>query len=79
MKELEIKLSMNEDVKELVKITNRYSCDIDLQSGRYVIDAKSILGIFCLDLTKPVRVLIHSDECDGLIEDLEPYRVESDK
>ena len=79
MKEFEIKLSLNEDVKELVKITNRYSCDIDLQSGRYVIDAKSILGIFCLDLTKPVRVLIHSDECEGLMKDLEPYRIESGK
>jgi len=75
MKEISIKLSLNEDIKDLVKITNKYNYDIDLQSGRYVIDAKSILGIFCLDLTKPVQVLIHCDECDELLEDLKPYTV----
>ena len=74
MKEMLIKLSLNEDIKELVKITNKYDYDIDLQSGRYVIDAKSILGIFCLDLSKPVQVNIHCEDCEDLIKDLEPYK-----
>jgi phosphotransferase system HPr-like phosphotransfer protein len=74
MKEVLIKLSANDDIKELVKITNKYDYDIDLKSGRYVIDAKSILGFFCLDLSKPVQVNIHCDECEELMKDLEPYK-----
>ena len=74
MKEYYIRLSLSEDIKDFVKITNKYCYDIDLQSGRYIINAKSILGIFSLDLAKPVQVLIHSDNCDDLIEELKPYQ-----
>jgi len=74
MKEYNIRLELNEDIKNIVKITNKYDYDIDLRSGRYVIDAKSILGIFCLDFTKPITVVMHSDDCDDLIKDLEAYK-----
>lgn len=75
MKEIEIKLSLTQDIKEFVTIATRYSFDIDLLSGRYVVDGKSILGIFSLDLANPITVRMHSDNCDALIEDLKAYKV----
>lgn len=73
MRDVNIKLSLTEDIKEFVKITIKYPFDIDLLSGRYVVDGKSILGIFSLDLSNPITVKIHSDDCDNFIHDLEPY------
>ena len=46
---------------------------MDLRCGRYVVDAKSILGIFSLDLNRPVVLEVHSDECDDLIESIKKY------
>ena len=53
---LSIRLSTINDVKDFVHIVNQCPYDIDLISGRYIVDAKSIMGIFSLDLTKPRRV-----------------------
>ncbi|MEZ4358024.1 MAG: HPr family phosphocarrier protein [Eubacteriales bacterium] len=75
MKVFQIKLSLTKDTKDFVRITARQPFDIDLQSGRYIVDAKSIMGIFSLDLTKPVQVTIHSDDCDELLKELEVYKV----
>jgi phosphotransferase system HPr-like phosphotransfer protein len=50
-----------DSVKKFVNITTKQSFDIDLVSGRYVIDAKSIMGIFSLDLTKPIELRIQED------------------
>lgn len=47
--------------------------EIDLKSDKYVVDAKSILGIFSLDLSKPLTVEIHSDDCDDLIKELKQF------
>lgn len=76
MKSVKISLSMAESVKTFVGITNKYPYDIDLRSGRFVIDAKSLLGIFSLDLSKPVVLEIHSDKCDDLIAELKAYIAE---
>lgn len=73
MKSLEINLRMAENVKEFVSIVSKYDFDIDLRSGRFIVDAKSILGIFSLDLSKPVIVEIHSNNCDDLIEELKRF------
>ena len=54
MKSVTISLKMAEHVKEFVSIVAKYPYDIDLRSGRFVVDAKSILGIFSLDLSKPI-------------------------
>lgn len=62
-----------DDVKNFVNIVNRYSFDIDLISGRYIVDAKSIMGIFSLDLSKPIKVEIHSDDAGKIVEELKPY------
>ena len=56
MKKMKISLSSIEDVKEFVALTNSYSFDSDLVSGRYAVDAKSIMGIFSLDLAKPLEL-----------------------
>lgn len=76
MKSVNIRLTMVTDhVKRFVSLVNRYPYDMDLRSGRYVVDAKSILGIFSIDLSKPIRMDIYSDHCDDLIDALKDYIV----
>ena len=69
-----ITLSSIGDVKDFVNIVSKYSCDIDLTSGRYVVDAKSIMGIFSLDLSKPIKVDVHDPESSGVCEELEKFK-----
>lgn len=59
---LKIKLNTTTDIKEFLRTVNSFACDIDLVKGRYVIDAKSTLGVYTLDLSQPVDLHIHSDE-----------------
>ncbi|MBQ7373296.1 MAG: HPr family phosphocarrier protein [Clostridia bacterium] len=73
MKTVQISLQMASQVKTFVSIVQKYSYDIDLRSERYVVDAKSILGIFSLDLSKPINVEIHATECDDLLADLQQF------
>jgi len=73
MKTFDILLKSPEDVKNFVNIATKYDFEIDLTSGRYVVDAKSIMGIYSLDLSKAVKVEIHSDDCAALTEELKPY------
>ena len=71
MKTVNIRLTMMTDnVKNFVSLVNRYPYDMDLRSGRYVVDAKSILGIFSIDLSRPIRMDIYSDNCDDLLAPL---------
>ncbi|HIU16180.1 MAG TPA: HPr family phosphocarrier protein [Candidatus Ventricola intestinavium] len=79
MKTVTIRLTMMTDhVKNFVSLVNRYPYDMDLRSGRYVVDAKSILGIFSIDLSKPIRMTIYSDECDDLLRELDDYIVKEE-
>ncbi len=73
MKSVKISLQMAQKVKDFVKVVQDYPYEIDLKSDKYVVDAKSILGIFSLDLSKPLIVEIHSDDCDDLIEQLKKF------
>lgn len=73
MKSVKISLQMAQNVKEFVKIVQDYPYEIDLKSDKYVVDAKSILGIFSLDLSKPLVVEIHSDNCDDLVAALKKF------
>ena len=77
MKTVRISLDSIDKVKAFVNTINRFTFDFDLVSGRYVIDAKSIMGIFSLDLSKPIDLNIHgsSDDSD-VLEALKPYIVE---
>ena len=76
MKTVNILLKSIEDVKDFVNIVSRYSFDVDLTSGRYVVDAKSIMGIFSLDLSAPIKVDIHSDDCEDFLGSLKKYEVD---
>ncbi len=75
MKSMQISLQMASQVKDFVGIVQNYTFDIELHSERYVVDAKSLLGIFSLDLSKPVTVEIHSDDCDDLLNDLKQFAI----
>jgi phosphotransferase system HPr-like phosphotransfer protein len=61
MKTANVLLGTINDVKEFVNIVAGYDFDADLVSGRYAVDAKSIMGIFSLDLSKPITLNIHSE------------------
>ena len=76
MKSVMIKLSLVENVNNFVNIVTRYPFEMDLRARRHVVDAKSILGIFSLDLSKPITLEIYSDECEALLEDIKPFLVE---
>ncbi|MBQ8207491.1 MAG: HPr family phosphocarrier protein [Clostridia bacterium] len=73
MTTIEIRLTTLEDVRNFVNIVTRYDIDIDLCSGRYVVDAKSIMGIFSLDLLSPIKLTAHSENTEKLFEELKPY------
>ena len=73
MKSFNVKISSIGDVKNFVNIVSKYDFDIDLISDRYVVDAKSIMGIFSLDLTKPIEVQVHTDDEDAIGAELAPY------
>ncbi|MCL2580316.1 MAG: HPr family phosphocarrier protein [Oscillospiraceae bacterium] len=73
MKQLSIMLHTINDVKEFVGVVSHFDYDIDLISGRYAVDAKSIIGIFSLDLSKPLKVNIYSEDCAELLEKLEKF------
>ena len=73
MKSCEIMLSSIEDVKKFVNLVNMYEFDVDLVSGRYVVDAKSIMGIFSLDLSNKIKVEIQSDDCDKFLDELKDF------
>ena len=73
MKSVSILLNTTESVKKFVNIMSSYDFPTDLRSGRYVVDAKSILGIFCLDLNKRVVLEINSDDCDELLKEITPF------
>ena len=76
MKTVMISLNSIDKVKSFVNDISRFDYDFDLVSGRYVIDAKSIMGIFSLDLSKPIEHNIHAEEgADAVLETLKPYIV----
>ena len=77
MKTVQISLNSIDKVKSFVNDLTKYDYDFDLVSGRYVIDAKSIMGIFSLDLSKPIDLNIHADDnMDAIMETLKPYLIE---
>ncbi len=76
MKKVLISLNSIDKVKAFVNAVTQFEFDFDLVSGRYVIDAKSIMGIFSLDLSKPIELVIHAeDQLDEIMELLKPYLV----
>ena len=79
MQQFEIRLTLAENVKTFVNIVNKYDFEMDLRAGRHVVDAKSILGIFSLDLSRTITLEIEdADKGDpealkALIADIQPF------
>ena len=77
MKSVKISLNSIDKVKAFVNEVTKFDSDFDLVSGRYVIDAKSIMGIFSLDLSKPIGLNIHNDaQADNIVNALKPFIVD---
>ena len=77
MKTVQISLNSIDKVKSFVNDITKFDYDFDLVSGRYVIDAKSIMGIFSLDLSKPIDLNIHVEggNTDEIMEVIKPYLI----
>ena len=76
MKSVKIRLSTIADVRDFVNIVAASDIDIDLASGRYLVDGKSIMGIFSLDLLSPITLTAHSDDTDELFANLARFITE---
>lgn len=72
-----IKLVSIEDVYTLVKTLLAFDGEVDLESGRYKVDGRSLLGIFSLDLTSPIKLIYHGEKSDELFSRLEKFVVEA--
>jgi phosphotransferase system HPr-like phosphotransfer protein len=72
-----IRLNSIEKVKSFVEIVEHYEFDADLVVGRYVVDAKSIMGVFSIDVSKDIQLVIHSEEheCAKLLEAIAQFCV----
>lgn len=75
MKSVKILLNTTDSVKSFVNIISSFDYDADIRSGRYVVNAKSILGIFSLELSRPVVLEIYENDCDDLLEQLSEFMV----
>lgn len=75
MKEIKIKLSNVQDIREFANIVILADYDVDLVQGRYVIDAKSIMGIFSLDLLSPITLVAHSENAEALFAGINKFAV----
>ena len=64
-----------DQVKRFVNLVAQAPYDVDMVSGRYTVNAKSMLGIYSLDLSKPIQVLIYSDNCEELKKELAEFMV----
>lgn len=78
MKTVQISLNSIDKVKSFVNAITQFNFDFDLISGRYVIDAKSIMGIFSLDLSKPINLNVHAEgnNLDEVLKVLAPYIID---
>lgn len=75
MKKVMISLNSIDKVKSFVNTISKFDSDFDLISGRYVIYAKSIMGIFSLDLSQPIELTIHAEDDAEILEAVKPYMV----
>lgn len=77
MQEVEISLSSIDDVKQFVQTLTMFDGDFELVSGKYIVDAKSILGLFSVDLSKPVmlRIDVEKTEMEEVLKAISVYRV----
>ena len=75
MNKMEIILPGIKEVRDFVNLVVLIDYDVDLAQGRYLIDAKSIMGIFSLDLLSPITVIAHTEYADDFFAKLERFKV----
>ena len=75
MKEVQIILSNIQDIRDFVNQVILVDYEVDLVQGRYVVDAKSIMGIFSLDLLSPITLQAHTDYAEDLLVKIEKFIV----
>lgn len=75
MKTVMIRLATIEDIRNFVSAVLSFDFEIDLRSGRYLIDAKSIMGIFSLDLMNPIELIAHTEDTETLMAKIAPFVV----
>ena len=76
MKTIHVRLSTIEAIRDFVAVVLSFDYDIDLRSGRYLVDAKSIMGFFSLDLLNPIELIAQTEDPSALFEKLENYIVD---
>ena len=74
MQKIEITLSSIQDIRAFVNAVTLLDYEVDLEQGRYIVDAKSIMGIFSLDLLSPINLIAHTDNADALFAKLEGFK-----
>lgn len=74
---VKIRLVTIADLYNFVAISGKYDFDIELKSGRYTVDGKSIMGMFCLDLREELDLTAHTDSSDGFFTEIESYIVKA--
>lgn len=75
MKSVCIKLGLADEIKKFVAIAEKYDFDIDIRSGRHSVNAKSLLGIFSLDLSQQLVVEILTNDCENFLQDIAEFIV----
>ena len=75
MEAVTISLTQVNQVQKFVNVVSKVPYDVDMVSGRYTINAKSLLGIYSLDLNRPLRVVMYSDDCEELKKELAEFMV----
>ena len=73
MEAVTISLTQVNQVQKFVNVVSKVPYDVDMVSGRYTINAKSLLGIYSLDLNRPLQVVMYSDDCEAVKKELEEF------
>lgn len=73
MQKLEICFRRPEDITDFVEIVNQFEYDVDLKSGKNIVDAKSLLGVIAISKADTVELIIHSEACDELLGKIKGY------
>ena len=74
MKETMIKLTNVQDIREFVNAVILVEYAVDLIQGRYTIDAKSIMGIFSLDLLSPITLVAHTENAEAFFTKIDKFK-----
>lgn len=74
MQVMNIRLSTVDQVEKFVNIVNKAPYDVDLATSRYTVNAKSLMGVYSLDLSQPLKVIMFGDDCCELCKELEAFQ-----